>query len=481
VYGTIAYQTAYLKANYPHEYMTAVLSSAGTHERIAEAVAECVRNGIAVLLPDVNLSGIGFQLEEREGSMAIRFGLETVKNVGWGAAENIVAARSEGGAFTSVDDFAKRVDLKTINKRALESLIKAGALDALGGRGTLLANVDRIVSLAQREQKLKETGQSTMFDMFGDSVATPLPAIELTPQGDVPKAELLSWERELLGVYVSEHPFRGAAIKLAEHTSALVSELTAEMDGRDVIIAGMVNDTRVRTTKAGKPFLVVTAEDLSGTQELTVWSDVYEPTKELWQPGNILLMLVKVRERGDRLQISVNQVTLVQAADGSLSHETFEIPSWLTSAVRESAGVGVVSVEHEGPSNGGGNGAAPPSLEATPKASSHGNGNGASAAPQRALLRFYLHESDDTEADRRRLDELVALIERFPGTDVVRLFVHAHDGDKIELSMPAARVCDELRDAGIALLADAGGGAEPIMQVKAAPPRKTRGVEPLEV
>src|SRR6185295_18277478 len=123
--------------------------------------------------------------------------LETVKNVGYGAAENIVAARAEGGPFTSVDDFAKRVDLKTINKRALESLIKAGALDALGGRGTLLANVDRIVSLALREAKLKETGQSTMFDMFGDTVDTPLPAIELGRQGDVPKAELLSWERDL--------------------------------------------------------------------------------------------------------------------------------------------------------------------------------------------------------------------------------------------------------------------------------------------
>jgi DNA polymerase-3 subunit alpha len=482
VYGTIAYQTAYLKANYPHEYMTAVLTSAGTHERIAEAVAECVRNGIAVLLPDVNLSGTGFQLEERAeanglaGALAIRFGLETVKNVGYGAAENIVAARNEGGAFTSVDDFAKRVDLKTINKRALESLIKAGALDALGGRGTLLANVDRIVSLALREAKLKETGQSTMFDMFGDTVDTPLPAIELAPQGDVPKAELLSWERELLGVYVSEHPFRGAAIKLAEHTSALVSELTPEMDGRDVIIAGMVNDTRLRATKAGKPFLVVTAEDLSGTQELTVWSDVYEPTRELWQPGNILLMLVKVRERGDRLQISVNQVALVQAADGSLSHEHFEIPGWLTSAVRESAGVGVVSVEHEPPSNGGGNGAAPPALE-TPA-----NGNGASvpAAPK-LILRFFLHETDDGDADRKRLDDLVALIERYPGADTVRLFIHANDGDRIELSLPSARACDELRDAGIALLADAQGGAEPIVTAKAPAPRKTRGVEPLEV
>jgi DNA polymerase-3 subunit alpha len=481
-YGTIAYQTAYLKANYPHEYMTAVLSSAGTHERIAEAVAECVRLGITVLLPDVNRSGIGFQLEDADRGLAIRFGLETVKNVGYGAADNIVSVRNEGGTYTSIDDFATRVDLKTINKRALESLIKAGALDSLGGRGTLLANLDRIISLAQREAKLKETGQSTMFDLFGDSVATPLPSLELL-ESDVPKAELLSWERELLGVYVSEHPFRGAAIKLAGHTSALVSEITVEMDGRDVVIAGMVNDTRMRATKAGKPFLVATVEDLSGTQEITVWSDVFEPTRELWQPGNILLMLVRVRERGDRLQISVNQVSLVQAADGSFSHEQFEIPLWLTSAVRESAGVGVVAIEHGDAGGAAGNGAAPGDLERSNGVPiSHGTAaraptKAARAAEGAPLLRFWMHESEDAEADRRRLDELIALIERHPGGGAVRLFVHARDHDKIELALPAADVNDDLRDAGIALLGD-GGGADPIATLK---PPKTRGVEPLEV
>ena len=272
------------------------------------------------------------------------------------------------------------------------------ALDGLGGRGTLLANLDRIVGLAQQEQKLKESGQSTMFDLFGDNVATPLPALDLV-QSDASRAEQLSWERELLGVYVSEHPFRAAAVTLAKHTSALVTEITAEMDGREVIIAGMVQETRTRVTRAGKQFLVATVEDLSGVQEITVWGDVYEPTRELWEPGNILLMLVRVRERGDRLQISVNQVSLVQAADGSLSHEHFAIPSWLTDAVRSSAGVGVVSVEHHANGNGSpangtaGNGAAPPMLE--------------SPQQERSLLRFWLHESDDADADERRLDSLI--------------------------------------------------------------------------
>src|SRR5581483_103699 len=203
----------------------------------------------------------------------------------------IVAARAEGGAFRDIEDFLKRVDVRALNKRALESLVKAGALDGLGARGTLLANIDRIVSLAQREAKLKETGQSTMFDLFGDSVATPLPALELQ-EAEVSKAEMLSWEKQLLGVYVSEHPFSSAAITTSKHVSALVSEITPELDGREVVIAGMVNTVRHLATKAGKPFIAVTVEDLSGTAEVTVWPDVYEQQREIWQTGNILLMLV---------------------------------------------------------------------------------------------------------------------------------------------------------------------------------------------
>jgi DNA polymerase-3 subunit alpha len=459
--------------------MTAVLSSAGTHERIAEAVAECVRIGITVTPPDVNQSASGFELQQDGDALVIRFGLGTVKNVGSGAAENIVEARGAEGPFTNVEDFARRVDLRNINKRALESLVKCGALDSLGPRASLLSGLDRIVSLAQREAKLKESGQSTMFDMFGDSVSTPLPAVELPAAAEVSKAEALAWERELLGVYVSEHPFSGAAVKLAKHTSALVSEINEEMDGREVVIAGMVNDVRSRATKAGKAFLVVTVEDLSGQQEITVWPDVYETTRELWQPGNILLMLVRVRERGDRLQIAAQQVSIVQTADGSMSHEHFEVPVWLTDAVRTSAGVGVVGVTHDS-GNGNGNGHTGARNGGNGRSRPNGNGGGAkpnNPAPVRKLLRFWLHESDDADDDRRRLDELVALIERHPGDDTVRLFIHARDHDRIELSMPPASISEELRAAGVALL-EPRGGAEEIAEVAQ---RRTRGVEPLEV
>jgi DNA polymerase III subunit alpha len=456
------------------------------HERIAQAVAECVRLGITVRTPDVNRSRSNFALEDEDGEPVIRFGLATVKNVGHGAADEIVRAREEGGPFTSVEDFAKRVDLRALNKRALESLVKSGALDSLGDRGTLLANVDRIVSLAQREAKLKETGQSTMFDMFGENVATPLPSLELA-DAQVSKAEQLSWEKDLLGVYVSEHPFSSAALTLSRHTSSLVAEVTPEMDGREVVLAGMVGEVRTRLTKAGKTFLAVTIEDLSGTLEVTVWPDVYEPTRDVWVPGNILLMLVRVRERGDRLQASVQQVSLVQAADGSMSHERFEMPAWLTDAVRASAGVGVVEVQHDGPPE-----------EELPPANGHvggerpengaGDGPGAMradapadteerAAASEVMLRFVLHESDDEEADRLRLEALIRVLESHPGPDEMRLFVHTRDGDRIELSMPEARACDELRERGVAALVPNGG----VEEAAARRPARTHGVQPLEV
>jgi DNA polymerase-3 subunit alpha len=300
---------------------------------------------------------------------------------------------------------------------------------------------------------------------------------------------MLAWELELLGVYVSEHPFSGAVATVAKHTSALISEISVEMDGREVVIAGMVNDVRQRVTKAGKPFLVVTVEDLSGSQEITVWSDVAEPTRDLWVEGNILLMLVRVRERGDRLQISVNQVSLVQAADGSVSHEAFAIPPWLTDAVRDAADVSVVAVRHgNGDANGNGTRRANgDSHGGAGNSGAGGNGHAIVDAPVAAAeirqLRFFLHESDDPDADRARLDGLIALIERYPGDDTVRLFIHAQDDDKIELNMPRARVCEELRDEGVALLGDHGGAdaIEALVPPRAASARRTRGVEPLEV
>jgi DNA polymerase-3 subunit alpha len=436
-YATIAYQTAYLKARYPADYMTAVLMlaphhPAGAHERIASAVAECAKLGIPILPPDVNRSQVNFALEALpDGPTAIRFGLALIKNVGVGAAESLVAAREEGEAggreFASIEDFCRRANLRSLNKRALESLVKAGTLDSLGQRpdgrpyerGTLLANLDRIVSLAQREQRLRETGQATMFDMFGQSAATPLPALELpggqagTEETEVSRSELLAWEKELLGVYVSEHPFSAAASALASHVTAVCSEVTAEMSGRELVLAGLVTGSRPLFTRDGRPFLAVELEDLSGSLEVTVWPDLYELTRELWMEGNIVLVLVRVRERGERLQVGVQRVALYQAGGGT----PFAIPDWLSAA-------GTAKLEARGSK-----------LEARtstvkPRAS--------------AVVRITLEETEDEAADRARVAALVACLRDFPGDDPVRLRVRQADGQEVELALPSARASEEL-------------------------------------
>src|SRR5437867_5107053 len=168
-YGTLAYQTAYLKANYPAEYMTAVMMMAGGQQRVAEAYAECVRAGIPVQPPDVNHSAANFSLESAEdGTQPIRFGLACVKNVGQGIAEGIIEARAQGGPFLTIQDLFERVDTRHLNKRALESLVKAGAFDKLAERAALLANLDRLIGYAQREQKQRESGQTSLFALMAE-------------------------------------------------------------------------------------------------------------------------------------------------------------------------------------------------------------------------------------------------------------------------------------------------------------------------
>ncbi|MFC2010806.1 DNA polymerase III subunit alpha, partial [Chloroflexota bacterium] len=176
-YALIAYQTAYLKANYPAEYITAFLiTHAGQPEKVASAVAECRRLDIDVLLPDINRSQANFSIEQDDNhAPVICFGLTAIKNVGLGAIESIIAERNKGGDFKSVEDLCRRCDLHGMNKRVMESLTKAGALDSFGDRGTLLHNINSILSLAQREQRLRETGQTTMFDLWGETIPLPMP------------------------------------------------------------------------------------------------------------------------------------------------------------------------------------------------------------------------------------------------------------------------------------------------------------------
>ncbi|MBI4294917.1 MAG: DNA polymerase III subunit alpha [Chloroflexi bacterium] len=318
-YAMIAYQTAYLKANYPVEYMTALLiTSTGQLEKAGSAIAECRRLGITVLPPDINHSQLEFTIESQDSNSAIRFGLAAIKNVGASAVEPLLATRRQGGPFKSVEDLCRRADLRGMNKRVLESLIKAGALDCLGRRGALLQNLDRILSLAQREARLRESGQSTMFDLWGDNVPVPLPGVEID-NTDVPSRQKLAWEKELLGAYVSENPL--SAMNFNSGNTTLCGQIAVEMAGQKVVVAGMVTAVRLLQTREQRPFASATLEDINGNIEVTAWPETYKRTQELWQEGNLLLVEGKVKVKDDRVQLvcdvaSPYQVEASPAPDG---------------------------------------------------------------------------------------------------------------------------------------------------------------------
>ena len=393
-YAMIAYQTAYFKANYPAEFMSALLTNdIGNSDKIRTAVGECTRLGIPVLPPDINRSQANFAIERADGGDCIRFGLAAIKNVGLGAVEPLIAARGEQG-FDSVADFCRRADLRSLNKRALESLIKVGALDPLGERGALLAGIDRILSLAQREKQLKESGQSTMFDLWGESVPLPLPDLELDGGGTT-TAEKLAWERELLGTYVSEHPFSRLASTLPPNAT-LCGEIEEGMANREVVTAGMVSSVRHLYTKDGRPFAVAVLEDLDGQVEVAAWPEVYEQTGELWEEGAILLVEGRVKVRNDRVSLNCDRVRRYQPGEE----------------------------------------AAPPPAPTPPK-------------PVRRLL-MSMAQTDDKEADLERLNLIFTAINEYRGTDEVRLRVTGGNGTKT-LRLPGAGYCPELhaRLAGI--------------------------------
>ncbi len=303
-YAMLAYKTAYLKANYPVEFMTALLTINMEHQdKIASAVAECHRLGIPVLGPDINHSGETFGVESWDNeSWAIRFGLGAIKNVGLSAIRPIIAARGEAGLFKSLDDLCRYGELQGLNKRALESLVKAGALDCLGDRGALLGGVDRILSLAQRGRRLRESGQSTMFDLWGESVAVPLPELVL-PAIDVSPSEKATWERELLGVSLSEKPLGSGSRKPPPEVDVFCGQIDEEMVGQTVVTAGQVLSMRQLSTKNGRPFISAVLGDVDGSIEVTAWTEVYEQTKELWVEGYNLVVKGKVKVRGSGVQL----------------------------------------------------------------------------------------------------------------------------------------------------------------------------------
>jgi DNA polymerase-3 subunit alpha len=306
-YAFIAYQTAYLKAHYPSEYMCAVLESAsGDMDKVATAIAECRRLGIAVLPPHINQSQASFSIGEADpshtgGPAPIRFGLAAVKNVGEGPVAEILDTRAKTGPFRSVEDFCQRAGATALNKRVLESLIKGGAFASLSPRKPLLDVLDRLVGIGQATQHALHVGQSTFFDLIPGDQAPALLALPDIPEADY--REILAWEKDLLGVYLSEHPLQKVAERLKDHITCLCGQIDSDMVGQKVVLAGMVTSVRRFTTKKGETMAFVQLEDVQGTVEVTVFPKTYKRTEALWEPDRIILLRGKVETRNEKTQV----------------------------------------------------------------------------------------------------------------------------------------------------------------------------------
>jgi len=304
-YGLIAYQTAYLKANYTVDYMASVLSAfRDTEEKVAAAIAECRRLGIEVRPPDVTRSAVEFTVEED----AIRFGLLAVKNVGSGAIESIVVAREAEGPFRSLADFCTRIDLRLANRKVLESLAKVGALSAFGHPAQVLEGLDDAINAGAATQRDRATGQTSLFDVGIDE-----PSLLERPLPNVPEApvrERLRWEKELLGLYLSEHPMGEVADRVGDFVTAYSGDLKDEsLDGQRLVVAGIVVGSRTVITRARATMAVVTIEDLQGSIEIVVFPKLFEQTGPIWQEGSILLVAGKVDHRGEEVSLLADLVT----------------------------------------------------------------------------------------------------------------------------------------------------------------------------
>lgn len=291
-YGMIAVETAYLKAHYPAEYMTALLSvSKNETAKVALYVAEARNLGIPVLPPDINASDWDFILEDRPEGPAIRFGLGAIKNVGQGAVEVILQTRAQGGPFRDLSDFLRRVDLRKVGKRALECLIKAGALDRFGARQALLESLDRLIALSSEHSRAAQAGQLSLFALGGqESTWQEIRLPEVPPD----RRQMLAWERELIGLYLSEHPlqpYQADLLQIITHTSAQLEEAAHQ---EKVRVVGLVTSVRPYQTKTGKPMGFVTLEDMQGEIELVLFPKTWERYRSLFQEGAILVIEGKV-------------------------------------------------------------------------------------------------------------------------------------------------------------------------------------------
>ena len=314
-YAMIGYQTAYLKAHYPVEFMAALLTAdQGDSDRIAIEIEECRNMDIKIMAPDINESFATFTVvtagrkenrvgDAKEVSKTIRFGLQAIKNVGEHIISEIIRIRKINGPYRDVFDLLERITDKDLNKKSLESLIKSGALENFGERGQLLANIERLLSFNKELSKAKDSRQDSLF------IDLPLAGLNRPSLNDAPPAkqnEKLIWEKELLGLYISEHPYNVFRPYLVNYAIPIVSLKNHKSDDR-VIVAGVVSTIKKIITRKGESMLFVKLEDATNTVELLVFPRLLKENPSLWIPGQALIMDSKLSEKDQDVKVLVNK------------------------------------------------------------------------------------------------------------------------------------------------------------------------------
>lgn len=302
-YAMISYQTAYLKAHYPAEFMAALLTSDFHNlDRVAIEITECERIGNKVLPPDVNKSFVEFGVNKETNN--ITFSLAAIKNVGVGAAEAIVKEREKSGAYQTVEDFSTRLGPEVINKKTMESLARAGALDNLEERNKILFNMELILKFASSGQKQMAQGQIGLFD---SGAKQSFANLKLAPAEPADKKQRLTWERELLGIYLSDHPLKEVAERLQAITTPIQS-LSEENENKRVKVGGIITNIRKIITKNNEPMLFAKIEDTTAGTEIIVFPKTLRKNPLIWQPDNIVIVEGKLNNKDGALKILADNV-----------------------------------------------------------------------------------------------------------------------------------------------------------------------------
>lgn len=428
-YAMIAYWTAYLKANYPEEYMASLMNShLGQADKISGDTAECLRLGIPVLLPDINRSAANFSIDvNHEGQNAIRIGMACVKHVGEQAITSLIDERTSNGIYTSIEDLCRRGNLSNVNRRAMESLIRVGTLDSLSPRGPTLASIDRIMATAQRESELRDSGQTNMFDLFGESVKMPMENLQLD-HGEILHKELMEWEKELLGTWITNNPLTAAAYSAPNNCIISREDIESEMIGKSLNLVGQVSSINQRTTREGKAFIILDLALMVGNITVIVWPNIYDRTQDIWYEGNLVELVGKLRSREDELSIHCDEVVEYSPERSMPSNEISA-----TSELQENT-INNKSLHTNGVNKHPENSLSNTELLENP-------------SPKSNDIKLWIHieESDDPTEDEQKLRDIVRLLLNHRGNSPTALVIKTN-GKTVKGDLPFASVsyCEQL-------------------------------------